>query len=208
MNLRLGDMMVTGDTLPPVKLIKALAVVSDRLHRSFARNPSLIPNISLRSCVLCSLTVKEFLTSIGFEAVVRPVSFLIFATEGEKELYSLGMGPPFDERKNLPKSWIGHMVVAVEGWIIDTTLYPAIDRPAWRGLLPPMMAVKTKPQTFGTGELTSLASLLYNDKDYYLSMAWFDTPENTSWVKGGDALNKDRRIKVVKRLIHQFGPFK
>jgi hypothetical protein len=82
-----------GEAPPPAKLFKALAVISRYLHREFDRNARLVPGISRRSCVLASLAVADFPHAIDIEAEARPVTLIIRAGEGERELHSLGIGP-------------------------------------------------------------------------------------------------------------------
>src|SRR5262245_28499054 len=107
-NVTVGDMYVVGS--PPPKLMKALAVIADNLHPEFLRLPNIKAGISRESCVMCSLTVQEFMNRIGYRAAcVASVACVMRATRGEAELHSLGMGAPQDQRQNTDKRWIGHM---------------------------------------------------------------------------------------------------
>jgi hypothetical protein len=218
----LGDLQIYSG-IPPLKLLKALAVISEHLHPEFDRNVRLVHGISKRSCVLASLAVRDFLEAIGIEAHVRPVATAIRALEGDTPLHSLGIGKPLDPRPAPPGLWSGHMVVIAQDWLIDTTLYQCVDRPAWRGNLSPMIAVKVDPEAPVTippelGErqgLQNLAAtfLMHEDEDnpgynYIFGQVWYDVPDNTGWRTGPDATHRNRRIKVVRRLVRRFGEWK
>lgn len=166
------------------------------------RNARLVPDISRRSCVLASLAISEFLTGIGIEAAVRPVAFVAQAVERGEVLHSLGMGKPFDARESTSANWVGHMVATAQGWLIDATLYPAADRPAWRRNLPGMIAVEMKGGD-PMWDLPRLASVAAEEGDYWFGAAWLDNDDG-SWAKGGDARDVDRRLKVVRRLVRRF----
>jgi hypothetical protein len=197
-------MHVIGETLPPAKLLKGLAVIAKHLHPEFGRNARLVPGISRRSCVLASLAVQDFLQEIGIRTEVRPCAFVVQAAEGDKVLHSLGMGKPFDPRATTHKDWVGHMVATAEGFLIDTTLYPVADRPAWRHHLPPMLAVQMNGGTT-LWDLPRMASLGVDEGDYWLGVAWLDNGPDASWRQGGDARDVTRREKVVRRLVRRFG---
>src|SRR5262252_7800728 len=130
-NTRLGDMMVVGN--PPAKLWKALAVIADALHPSFELEPRIAPGISKSSCVICALTVRDFLRAIGFDmARVAPVCAVMWASENGKQLHSLGIGHP-DDDSAFADRWSGHLVVVIGAFLIDATLYGA-QRPQWPDL--------------------------------------------------------------------------
>lgn len=200
--MQLGDMLVSGAPRP--KLLKALAVVAEYLHPLYNQEPRIIKDISKESCVLCSLTVRDFLFKIGFpDAEVRPVFFAVRAYKGTEELHSLGIGNPDLRVQGDPERWQGHMVVHLpsDGFVIDTTLYQAM-RPHWEQL-PQMMATPLNKIHKGWG-LDSLASVHAVQDDYSLIVQWFDQPRNKSWKKAPDAL-KRRREAVVRALVDRFG---
>ena len=207
-NVMLGDLLVIGT--PPAKLWKALAVIAEGLHPGFEADPRIKPGISKNSCVLTSLTVRDFLRGIGFvNARVAPVSTIMWATERGKELHSLGIGDPEDAR-DIDGHWTGHMVVLVSGHLIDTTLYHT-RRPAWPDL-PGMIAVPLAPkekerrQWKGLDILTG-TEITDPERDYIFSVGWFDNPRNTRWRGGGDT-ERERRKPVVTKLIERFGGWK
>ncbi|WP_315922436.1 hypothetical protein [Mesorhizobium sp. SP-1A] len=200
--MQLGDMLVGGEPRP--KLLKALAVVAEHLHQLYNEQGRFIKDISKQSCVLCSLTVRDFLFKIGFhDAEVRPVLVAIRAFKGEEELHSLGIGNPDLRAKSDPKRWQGHMIVHLpsDRFVIDTTLYQAA-RPQWEQL-PSMMVTPINRGHQGWG-LESLASVRAELHDSTLIVQWFDQPKNKSWKNGPDAL-KGRREAVVAALVERFG---
>jgi hypothetical protein len=146
--MTIGDLKVVGR--PSGKLMKALAVIATVLHQEYARQGALQhADMSKESCVLSSLTVREFLVAIGFtRAEIRPVCVKLWAMRGGNVLHALGIGVPGPEDK--PGRWNGHMVVSIpeEGWIIDTTMYPC-DRQVWAGLWPGMIALPERPEFGG-----------------------------------------------------------
>jgi len=208
----LGDMMLIGK--PPAKLVKALAVISDSLHQEFAKEKWIKPNEhSKRSCILCSLAVRDFLQRIGFlEAEIAPVLFAIQATDVEgKLLHSLGVGThDLDEaRKNVSSAngWPGHMIVRLPkaGWLIDTTLYQA-NRPQWSSL-PGMMCVPLKTMRghgryYGLKPISGM-SISVEDKGR-IDFMWLDQPKNT-FFKGGPDMKREHRKLVVELMVSRFG---
>jgi hypothetical protein len=201
--LRLGDMTVLER--PPAKLLKALAVIADGLHQGFDLQPRIQPGKSKESCVLCALTVRDFLRKVGFErARVAPVFTGMWAWDGDKPLHSLGMGEP-DDTQRREGHWPGHMVVVAAGYVIDTTLYGAV-RPAWPQLTP-MMAVPTGTSQHRWKGLRLIAGASLEDSDrpgYAFDVFWFDNPSNTSWHAGPDC-ERARRMPVVEAMAARFG---
>lgn len=208
-NFDISDMRVVGR--PPAKLIKALAVIADSLHAEYARLPWIAhANKSKESCVLCSLTVRDFLFKIGFtDVVVAPVYCVIRAMKEDGQLlHSLAIG---ETNLSAPKRhgrWNGHMVVLLptDGYLIDTTLYPA-RRPQWPEL-PTMIAAPINRavagQIFG---LSPLAGLSFGALDGAGGdIVWLDQPKNKLWRDGSDA-KKPRRQTVVNALVQKFGPW-
>jgi hypothetical protein len=207
--IQLGDMAVLLAP-PPAMLAKALAVIADTLHPAFAREKRFRPGASFESCVLCSLTVRDFLRRIGFrDAAVRPVGVIMLATEGGRLVHSLGIGMPpeagGDDRQEAGH-WNGHLVATAQGWLIDTTLYPAI-RPAWADAAPMMAA----PMEGGPGlrkrlyDLPCLVGAAFNEDDREFCIAWLDNPDNRRWQQGPDGRDRQRRLPVVRALIERFG---
>jgi hypothetical protein len=205
--MNLGDLHVL-QPYPPAKLLKALAVIADTLHPAFDMRPDIKPFYSRHGCVLSSLTVRDFLVRVGFNARVCPVATVIWAEGPDgKQLHSLAIGAPHDKR-HLPDSWKGHMVVTVKTpageYLIDTTLYPT-RRPQWPDL-PGMMALRlaTERGVRGWWNLELIAACAYGDGEE-ISLGWFDNPRNTSWQRGGDGRDPMRRAPVVAAMVERFG---
>jgi hypothetical protein len=204
--MNLGDLYVT-EPYPPAKLVKALAVIADTLHPAFDLRPDIKPFYSRHACVLSSLTVRDFLVRIGFNAVARPVATVLWAERDGKLLHSLAIGAPHDKRV-LKDSWKGHMVVTVKTrgreFLIDTTLYP-VRRPQWQEL-PGMMALPLSDKRIRAWwNLDVIASAAYGVESEEVSIGWFDNPSNKSWQYGGDGRDPHRRMPVVDALIDKFG---
>ncbi len=206
----LGDMLVCGDP-PPAKLLKALAVIAGHLHPTFAAMPNIKPGISRESCVLCSLTVRDFLQRVGFvRAFVSPVVTVVRAAEHGKELHSAGIGVPGTPPR--ARRWNGHMIVIVDGlFLIDTTLYQ-IARPQWEGL-PGMLAAPLGFQEGAPGRmwgLDVLGALFMQDDQrptYETMITWLANPSNAAWRNGPDA-SRDLRRPAVNRLVREFGSWR
>lgn len=207
--LGLGDLMLMGT--PPAKLLKALAVIASELHPAFDALPGITPGISRRSCVLCSLTVRDFLQRIGIAAVAAPVVAVLAATEKGQTLHTAGIGVPGQVPR--PRNWNGHMIVVVPEaeYLIDTTLYQ-INRPAWSDL-PGMVATPIIKQMqpghgrmWGLDVLTSI-QMTEAERDYEFQLTWLANPRNNAWRNGPDA-RRDLRRPAVAKLAHTFGSWR
>jgi hypothetical protein len=135
--LKLGDLQIfSTKTAPPAKLIKALAIVADRLHPAFdAKIPA---GKSKESCVLCSLTIRDFLRAVGFTARVESVCFIAKAARNGTQLHSVAIGVP-NSVEEIPGRWNGHLVTVVADWLKQLSGMMAIPvwqiRDEWRGRL-------------------------------------------------------------------------
>lgn len=207
----LGEMLVVGK--PPAKFIKALAAIAGVLHSSF--DEVVVPGRSKRSCVLCSLTVRDFLWRVGFKDA-RAVTVYTAIRADDKdgnEIHSVGVGDHTDiptmgpKPVDTDKSWSGHMVVEVPsaGYVVDTTLYQ-MQRPAWP-FLQGMMAVPIEReagrQSFGLDHLTGVEATDRASDGVRLRMWWLVQP-NERWRGGADA-ERGRREPVVRALVKAFG---
>jgi len=214
--IQLGDMLIVGK--PPAKFIKALAVIADRLHAEYDRQPWIARSgKSKESCVLASLTVRNFLCRIDFNAEVRPVYAVLQANQFGEVLHSAGIGAP-DDTRVIHGHWTGHMVVSVpiepgRCYLIDTTLYP-VRRDAWDHL-PGMVAVPTDDgpaiaRRFGNTAvfhgLEPLAGFGSEDGAGYTFQAiYLDNPKNKTWRQGPDAHKSLERRVVVESMVECFG---
>jgi len=200
---RIGDMMTVG-AVPP-RLAKALAVISAMMHQSFDFNPRIETGWSRKSCVLASLTVRDFLNAIGCDNVrVRPVVTVMVAERDGKRLHSLGIGT--GEAGPRDKHWDGHLIVTADAFVVDTTLFYA-RRDAWP-LMPGMVALPIqrdrRAPMFGLKPIAGL-SLCDPDDKYEFSMVWLDNPANRGWEVGPDAThNIDLRTPVVAAMLGKF----
>jgi hypothetical protein len=212
----LGDMTVCPGHYP-AKLLKALAVIADRLHAEYGKQPWIAnPDKSKESCVLASLAVRDFLRGIGFDAEVRSVCAIMKAVDAcGRELHSAGVGASnkvyarrYPDRE-LDGHWNGHLVAVLPHAkvLIDTTLYPIVDRPAWSDLVTGMMALPVHvPQSderlFGMRVITGSSNTADDGREF--SIAWLDRPENVSWRRKGHDADRWRRKAVVDTLIAAF----
>ncbi len=208
--IQLGDMTVLGDM--PAKLLKALAVIADTLHPAFALQPWIAnDDKSKESCVLCSLTARDFLRKIGFaDARVRPVVTVMRATRQGQELHSLGIGVPGTPH-GWPLEWNGHAVIHIPSAsaLVDTTLYRA-KRPQWPDL-PGMLAINTTDyarrdtKVWGLDVVVGAEIRDTDDPDYLYELVYLDNPTNTGWRRGPDARDKWKRRDVLAALRARFG---
>lgn len=214
-SFRLGDMMVVG--MPDAKLVKALAVIADGLHQFYAMVPWMKPNHSKVSCILASLTVRDFLFRIGItDAEVAPCMFAIRARQGEVELHTLGIGDPDwrEARTEAAKGkkaagWKGHLVVKLprHNYLIDTTLFQA-KRQHWSDL-PGMMAVPLQladPDMRFYG-MPPISGMILDDDETgtTLDILWLDQRRNKFWRTAPDGKDKRRRQAVISALVDKFG---
>lgn len=185
----LGDMMVIGH--PPAKLLKALAVISKYLHPIFEADPRVEPGISRRSCILMSLTVRDFLHKVGFaDARCQACAFTLygFPIGSETQFHSVGMVPD-----SVGDGWPGHVVVLVDDWLIDTTLYQ-VQRPVWEGL-----AGMTAAPALTFPEAPLGADIRNEEKGIRLELTWAAI-DRASWKSAPDA-HRTRRQAAVSRLV-------
>jgi len=196
---------------PPARLGKALAVIGDALHPSFDLRSRIVPGKSKESCVLCALTVRDFLREIGFaDARVAPVICVIWALQDGKQLHSLGMGAPDNPKARGPHHWRGHLVTVAADWLIDCTLYPSA-RPAWPDLpgmiAVPLFAPAARTRPLPMYDLDAIASIGGQDPEnpgYEFAIAWLDNPKNRGWRRGPDARDSVRRAPVIRHMLARF----
>lgn len=202
------NMQVVGEPTP--RLTHALAVVDRLMHTSFDLRAMLELGKSKDSCVLCALTVRDFLRGIGVPAAVAPVATVMWAKLDGRELHSIGIGVPNDKRKT-PGRWSGHLVTIADNYLIDCVLYASI-RPQWpflRGMAAlPLIekSQRTKPLSLYP-DYTALAGVSVTDTDepgYEFSICYLDNPTNKSWADGPDAINTHYREPVVEHLVAEF----
>lgn len=209
----LNDMLVVGT--PPAKFVKALAAVASALHPAF---DAILPRAgkSKESCVLCSLTVRDFLWKIGLkDARLTTVYLAIQATDpAGTEIHSVGVG---DHSRDVPVAvpvpvetgarWNGHMVVEVPsaGYVIDTTLFH-MKRPAWP-VLPGMIAAPIERdgmQSYGLDHLAATGAIMPDGNTLRM---WWLLQENPRWRSARDT-ERSLRAPVVKALVQRFGTWR
>lgn len=210
-HLQLGDLLVVGDFKP--KMIKALAVIADRLHPAYDALPNKKKvGSSKESCLFSSLATRDFLVGIGYaDATVRTCMLYARADRNGDEVWSLAIGVPGD-RDQLDK-FNGHAAVIVpsENILIDTTLYQAI-RPQWQGAITGMMAVEYLPDSpYRVRGLKQIAGMEFKAAEDGLrfEIAWGDRP-NINWRRQPDMTDPQslqRRRTVAKALRDTFGSF-
>lgn len=207
--MRPAALSVIGN--PPPQLARALDVIGDHLHPSFDLRSTIIPGKSKESCVLCALTVRDFLRQIGFrDARVKPVTVVMWAEEAGKTLHSLAIGSPTDPRPlTSAERWTGHLITTIDNYLIDPTLYAAA-RPQWPDM-PGMMAVPIEPirdaRPVPPFNLMPIAGTEITDSDrpdYRFATLWLANPKNRAWRRGPDARDTLRRWPVIKHMVEQY----
>jgi hypothetical protein len=199
--IELGDMIVTDE--PPPHLLRALAVIADRLHVEFERQDWITPGKSKESCVLCSLAVLDFLHAIGFDdARAESVVAIIRADRDGRELHSVGIGIP--GKDDVPDRWNGHLVVTCGEWLIDPTLYQA-RRPHWEFLGMFATRIRKHPHRKIKGlRVRAFVEMIDgDDPSFQFGVAWLSNPKNTRWEHGPDA-EPWRRAVVTARLAAKY----
>lgn len=212
--MRIGPLAYIGDRKLPGKLAKAIAVITT-IHDEYAIQPWIAhADKSKELCVLCALTVRDFLQRIGFKnARVQSVTAIIKAHKDGEEIHSLGVGTPLD-REVIHGKWAGHLITTVDGFLIDTTLAPW-KRPAWPDL-PEMIVMDMFEEmnhrpALPHGRLWPVAAMRADEGDgKEIEFVYLDRSENQSWKdrnRGGDS-DKKRRRAVVDALVKRFGPWR
>jgi hypothetical protein len=206
----LGDLTVAGDF--PAKVMKALAAIADALHPAFDRQDWIAPGWSKQSCVLTSLTCRDFLAGLGFiDAVVSPCALVVRAEEAGRELHSLGVGDIPGQPATPAGRWNGHMVVTVPSvrLLLDTTIYQSI-RPQWPALTG-MMATQllAQPASFTVYGKHPIAGIELREEDraYAVNVLWLDDRSNRVWRRGGDAQEWRRQV-TLGALRDSFGEWR
>jgi len=202
-SFQFNDMTVMG--APSPKLRNALEIIANHLHQDFAKASWIShKDKSKESCILCSLTVREFLARIGFvDAQVRPVCLYLSAHKDGRLVKELLVGDPADKR-DLHSRWAGHMVVVIPsaGYLIDTTLYQAM-RPQWKSatgmVATPLIAINRTMSS-----LTAISGGSWTESEgYKVTALWLDNPTNKSWRRRPDARMRNWRIPVVNKMISE-----
>jgi hypothetical protein len=211
-HLQLGDMLVVGNF--PAKMIKALAVIADRLHPAYDALPDRKKDgNSKESCLFSSLVVRDFLVGIGYkDATVKPCTLVMRADRNGAEVHSLGIGIPGD--RDNPEKYNGHAAVVVPSVdiLIDVTLYQAI-REQWQGAISGMMALGYEPHSDRRlRELKQIAGMGFTAvaDDLAFQIAWGDRPD-INWRRQPDMTDPHslrRRRQIAKLLQEAFGNFR
>lgn len=203
--MQLGDLLINeGDGRPPLKLLKAMAVIADYLHPTF--DVYYTDHQSRDSCILVSEVLRDFLFRVGFHDVeVRSVAFYIERRKADQVVHAAMVGKPGVPDNN--GRWNGHMVVVLPktGWLIDATLYQT-QRRHWEQL-PGMMATPVYTDVVKDGR-NVVGGFVSKVDDELLWAMWLDTPENKRWRTAPDLLKGGRREQirraVAARLIDRF----
>lgn len=188
------------------RMRSALRIIDLLLHPLFDK--IVIPGKSKESCVLCSLTVRDFLWRVGWKDATCTTVYMMVVAHDPKgnEIWSLGVGDHTDiptvDKRPIPDTatrWSGHMVVEVPsaGIIIDTTMYPA-RREYWPHL-PGMVAAQIDndgPVSYGLKPVAGLAS---DDDKGSVRVVWL-RQQNKRWQQAPDAV-RARRLPVVKAML-------
>lgn len=202
---QLGDLAVVD--IWPGKMMKALAVIADRLHPAYDLVPGAMRGGSKATCLFSSLAVRDFLVAIGFEdATVRGCAVLLRAIDRVgKEIWSVGLGIPGLE--DVDGKFNGHAVCTVPSLslMIDTTLYQSI-RPAWAGAVTGMLACAyTPPAPRKVYDRHQFATAVRELPDREVWVTWLDRPE-LKWKRDIDfAVKSPRRRAVTQAMIDRFG---
>lgn len=196
-------MLICGQTDGRLKI--ALKTIALYLHPLWSFDHFEGSEISKQSCVLCSLTVRDFLFQCGFKDVKVTTVFVVMqALQNGEAIYSLGIGKP-DEKPNGPGRWPGHMVTEIPslGVIIDTTLYQAM-RPHWPDLSGMICTPTNRNGTLFDHPIMGGIST-GEDNGYRFSIWWLEIAGNDGWKGTPDAeRHRRRRKQVVEKLQAHF----
>lgn len=207
--IQLGDLACL--TIPPGKMLKALAVIAERLHPAYQERSGFPPGTGHDKCLFMSLAVRDFLVGIGFaDATVRSCFLYIAADDLEgNQLWSVGIGAPGQVPD--PERFNGHAVCAVPSLqlLIDTTVYQAI-RPQWAGAVSGMAAIRYHEpwKNQHVERCPSIAGAEIELPDRRVMMLWLDRPE-VKWKREIDfRIRNERRRYVANALREAFGEWR
>jgi len=182
-------------------LREALSIINKHLHPLFDSEGRMPVGHSKASCILCALTVRDFLHEIGItDAIVQPVAICIEATINGETSGILTIGHPQFEPKPDPNRWHGHMVniVPSHNLLIDTTLYQA-RRPKWPKL-PGIVSAKLRDESFTWHGLRAICGVVI---DNHIRVIWFSRTA-TSWRDTEAARDTSLRKNVVRQLSERY----
>jgi hypothetical protein len=204
--LQLGDL--TCLTIPPGKMLKALAVIAERAHPAYDECSGFRRGTSHDKCLFMSLAVRDFLVEIGFSDATVRACFLFVAADNlqGKQIWSVGIGAP--RQCPVPGKFNSHAVCTVPSLqlLIDTTAYQAI-RPQWSGAVGGMAAIKYHEpwQNQHIHGCPSIAGAEIELPDRRVMMLWLDRPE-VRWKQDIDfRVRNERRRHVTKAMREAFG---
>lgn len=207
LKLLAGDLWA-AEPLPEPRLREAFRVLGEYQHRVMGKAPRLRhPEASKDSCVWSCLTARDFLQWCGFRAEAVPAICVLMAQDPDgKPLRQVCIGSDPDKPPDLTTDysagyarWSGHMVVLVDGWLLDPTLFMA-KRPEWKWL-PGMIAIR---QELSDGPLRGGRRGLagFGTPDHRFGAVWLEDPENTAW-EDGDA-RRGLHVKSAQKLRRYF----
>lgn len=155
----------------------ALKTISETLHAAFDRHPKWPSGTSKGSCVQSSQTVEAFLRHIGFKDARSVAVALVLVRKTKDRTLGVSRIGSEDGKPNGRPGWNGHMVVLVDGYLIDPTFWQ-IDK---KRKFPTMIALPIAPPGPKELNLTPLARLAITHDGDPVSVTWLETPKNTSW---------------------------
>jgi hypothetical protein len=198
----LGDLTIFSPALAtPRKLLKACAIIARDLHPQL----QIAGYRSHGQCILTALTVRDFLQDIGFRSArVAPVAFAIHAERDGKVLHQLMIGAPTTYRENPAEHWNGHLVVTVDGFLIDASLHLA-TRTQWP-VLTGMAMVPINTDHDPRKSTSPLAGFTCAEGDTMVTAAWLARTSNSGWTFAPDT-NIARRSQTVAVMATNFGPW-
>ena len=202
----LGDMTVVDPAALPGRLLAALGIIGTEFHPAFDRQPWLRePGYSKQSCLLTSLTVRDFLREIGFaDANVRSVAAVMRAEhERPRGAFARHRRARFGQVPGAGR-FAGHIVAVVPE-------RAAPDRHDALSGDPAAMARRAHRHDGGAlrraairrAHVRACAVCRRNDRRrrgrFAMTIVWLDRRDNKVWRKGGD--NEEwRRVAVLAAL--------
>jgi hypothetical protein len=178
---------------PTRRLARVLDFLAERLHPTIETLTG-CAGYSRTACILSSLVARDVMCELGFAARVAPVITRVRKHKRGRPIRELIIGEP--GRADEPGMWNAHMIVLVEGLLVDFTLDQA-RRPAWPEL-PGMLAAAVSPDgTLLEGRFPRLVALSCPARE--IEASWFDNPEKDDWREAPDARPKIRKA-IVRKL--------
>jgi hypothetical protein len=189
-----GDQMIIFGN-PSRPLAGAVELLAAHLHPTIEGQTNCEIGYSQRACILSSLVARDVLRGLDLPAEVAPMILRMQKRSRGHLVQELVVGDP--SVPETPGAWNAHMVVLVNGFLLDFTVAQA-RRHAWSGL--PTMLAAIVNRDGGSFADRFPRFLEVRDDEHEIEASWFHYPDKTDWPVAPDARPAFRKSAVRKLL--------